>query len=156
MSAEELAESIRWRPSSLSFDINDVNLDYVILEARAETMDVLLVAVKKDKIGDYTSVISGRKTPALVDVDAFALQKARSEHPIEPARVCPKWRIKRFLSGVNVLSSQHDLLARRSPSAEISTPTRSKQLARLRAEGLRGARLAPTIRWDILPILRRS
>jgi len=79
MSAEELAESIRWEAEQyVPFDINDVNLDYVVLEgAGGDTMDVLLVAVKKDKISDYTSVITqAGKTPLLVDVDAFALQNA--------------------------------------------------------------------------------
>ena len=40
-------------------------------------LNVLLVAVKKDKITDYTSVVKmAGKTPAVVDVDAFALQNA--------------------------------------------------------------------------------
>ena len=54
MSPEELAESIRWEAEQyVPFDINDVNLDYVVLESGAgDSMDVLLVAVKKDKIGD--------------------------------------------------------------------------------------------------------
>src|SRR6185295_8321645 len=56
---------------------------------RGETMDVLLVAVKKDKIGDYTSVITqAGKTPVLVDVDAFAVQNAYEiNYPVEPGRV---------------------------------------------------------------------
>ena len=70
MPAEELAESIRWEAEQyVPFDINDVNLDYVVLDAagRGDDMDVLLVAVKKDKIGDYTSVITqAGKTAALV------------------------------------------------------------------------------------------
>jgi type IV pilus assembly protein PilM len=38
-------------------------------------MEVLLVAVKRDKVNDYVSVISQTgKTPTLVDVDAFAIQ----------------------------------------------------------------------------------
>jgi len=38
-------------------------------------MDVLLVAVKKDKILNYTNVLSlAGKAPAVVDIDAFALQ----------------------------------------------------------------------------------
>ncbi|HLN93306.1 MAG TPA: pilus assembly protein PilM, partial [Thermoanaerobaculia bacterium] len=47
MSAEELSESIRWEAEQyVPFDINDVNLDYVVLESGAgDTMDVLLVAV---------------------------------------------------------------------------------------------------------------
>ena len=40
-------------------------------------MDVLLVAAKKEKIADYTSVIAqAGRTPVIVDVDAFALQNA--------------------------------------------------------------------------------
>jgi type IV pilus assembly protein PilM len=40
-------------------------------------MDVLLVAVKKDRIADYTSVMTqAGRVPALMDVDVFALQNA--------------------------------------------------------------------------------
>src|SRR5436189_4663745 len=40
-------------------------------------MDVLLVAAKKEKIADYTGVISqAGRVPVIVDVDAFALQNA--------------------------------------------------------------------------------
>ncbi len=79
MSEAELAESIQWEAEQyIPFDINEVNLDYVVLEeGQGETMDVLLVAVKKEKIADYTSVlIQAGKQPALVDVDVFALQNA--------------------------------------------------------------------------------
>ncbi len=77
---EELAESIRWEAEQyIPFDIADVNLDYQILGESTATgsLDVLLVAVKKEKITDHTSVITmAGKTPVIVDVDAFALQNA--------------------------------------------------------------------------------
>lgn len=81
MTAAELAESIYWEAEQyIPFDIQDVNLDYQILTPPAErtgTMDVMLVAAKKDKIADYTGVVAGvGKTPVVVDVDAFALQNA--------------------------------------------------------------------------------
>ncbi len=79
MTEAELSESIQWEAEQyIPFDINDVNLDYVVLgESGGDTMDVLLVAVKKDRIADYTSVIvQAGKQPALVDVDVFALQNA--------------------------------------------------------------------------------
>jgi type IV pilus assembly protein PilM len=79
MTDSELAESIQWEAEQyIPFDINDVNLDYVVLDSGAgDTMDVLLVAVKKDRIADYTSVIvQAGKDPVLVDVDVFALQNA--------------------------------------------------------------------------------
>ena len=57
MSPEELAESIQWEAEQyIPFDINDVNLDYVPLTAAGtgDNIDVILVAVKKEKINDYT------------------------------------------------------------------------------------------------------
>ena len=49
MSESELAESIQWEAEQyIPFDINDVNLDYVTLGTTGDTMDLLLVAVKKD------------------------------------------------------------------------------------------------------------
>src|SRR4029077_13135638 len=77
MSPEELAESIQWEAEQyIPFDINDVNLDYVPLNTgTGDNVEVILVAVKKEKINDYTSVISQTgKNAVLVDVDAFALQ----------------------------------------------------------------------------------
>ena len=83
MTEAELAESIYWEAEQyIPFDIQDVNLDYQILDAGTGpdtkgTMDVLLVAAKKEKIADYTGVISqAGRTPVVVDIDAFALQNA--------------------------------------------------------------------------------
>ncbi len=116
MSPEELAESIRWEAEQyVPFDINDVNLDYVVLESGGgETMDVLLVAVKKDKIGDYTSVITqAGKTPVLVDVDAFALQNAyEANYPVEPGRVVALVNIGASVTNVNILSGSNTIFWR--------------------------------------------
>ena len=83
MSEQELSESIYWEAEQyIPFDIQDVNLDYEIIDAGTGpnsqgTMEVLLVAAKKDKIADYTNVITqAGRTPVIVDVDAFALQNA--------------------------------------------------------------------------------
>jgi len=79
-SEEDLAESIRWEAEQyIPFDIADVNLDYQVLgeNSTSGNLDVLLVAVKKEKITDHTSVISmAGKSAVVVDVDAFALQNA--------------------------------------------------------------------------------
>jgi type IV pilus assembly protein PilM len=78
MSNEELAESIHWEAEQyIPFDIQDVSIDYEVIEGGGSggNMDVLLVAVKKDKISDYTSAITqAGKSPQIVDVDVFALQ----------------------------------------------------------------------------------
>jgi type IV pilus assembly protein PilM len=80
MAPEELAESIQWEAEQhIPFDINDVRLDYVTLadDPTREEMEVLLVAVKREKVNDYVSVISqSGKSPIIVDVDSFAIQNA--------------------------------------------------------------------------------
>jgi len=88
MSDQELAETIEKEAAShIPFDLADVSLDYQILseEAGSPQMDVLLVAVKKDKILNYTNVLSmAGRTPAIVDIDALALQNCY-EYNYQPA-----------------------------------------------------------------------
>jgi type IV pilus assembly protein PilM len=78
MSEEELNESIKFEAEQyIPFDIEDVNLDFQILGQREEEdqMDVMIVAVKKDKINEYVSVVrEAGLNPVIVDVDAFALE----------------------------------------------------------------------------------
>jgi len=78
LSREELDESIQWEAERyIPFDISDVNVDYQIVRESPEgqKLDIILVAAKKEKITDYTSVISmAGKIPVVVDIDAFALQ----------------------------------------------------------------------------------
>ncbi len=77
MSDEELADNIQTEAAQhIPFDIGDVHIDYQILaDEGGRQMDVLLVAAKKDKILNYTNVLSmAGKAPAVVDVDVFALQ----------------------------------------------------------------------------------
>jgi type IV pilus assembly protein PilM len=80
MTQEELEESIQWEAEQyIPFDVKDVNIDTQILNPQANDasgqMDVLLVAAKKDMINDYTTVVSeAGLIPAVVDVDAFAVQ----------------------------------------------------------------------------------
>ena len=162
MSPEELAESIRWEAEQyVPFDINDVNLDYVVLEAGGgETMDVLLVAVKKDKISDYTSVISqAGKTPLLVDVDAFALQNAyEANYPVEPGRVVALVNIGASVTNVNILSGSNTIFWRDiSFGGNQYTDAIQKQLSLSfdQAEGLKkGEKAGEQSLQDILPILR--
>ncbi len=162
MSAEELAESIRWEAEQyVPFDINDVNLDYVVLEGGGgDTMDVLLVAVKKDKISDYTSVITqAGKTPVLVDVDAFALQNAfEANYPIEPGRIVALVNIGASVTNVNVLSGANTIFWRDiSFGGNQYTDAIQKQLSLSfeQAEALKkGEAAGDHTVSDVLPILR--
>jgi type IV pilus assembly protein PilM len=110
MSEEELEESIHWEAEQyIPFDIDDVNLDFQILETGEATeegkMDVLLVAVKKDKIDDYTSVlIQAGLTPAIVDLDAFALQNSYEiSYEVEPDKNIALVNVGAGIMNINVL-----------------------------------------------------
>ena len=80
MPEEELDEQIHWEAEQyIPFDINDVNLYHEVVgyDPSGQHMEVLLVACKRDKIAQFTQVISqAGKQPLIVDVDAFALQNA--------------------------------------------------------------------------------
>jgi len=70
----------------IPYDISDVNLDFQILGPSSDNpdkMDVILVAVKKDTINDYLTLVEEAGfTPVVVDVDTFALENA-FEHNYE-------------------------------------------------------------------------
>ncbi|HUP47131.1 MAG TPA: type IV pilus assembly protein PilM [Thermoanaerobaculia bacterium] len=117
MSPEELSESIQWEAEQyIPFDINDVNLDYVPLSTpgAGDNIEVILVAVKKDKINDYTSVISQTgKVAMLVDVDAFALQNCYEvNHDIDEDKVLALVNIGASVTNVNVLSGSSSVFWR--------------------------------------------
>jgi type IV pilus assembly protein PilM len=110
MAPEELAESIQWEAEQyIPFDINDVRLDYVVLaegEPGRDNMEVLLVAVKRDKVNDYVSVISQTgKSPAMVDVDAFAVQNAyEANYDLDLLKTVALINMGAGVTNINVIS----------------------------------------------------
>jgi len=107
MSDAELSESIQWEAEQyLPFNVNEVNLDYVVLSSDVDTMDVLLVAAKKDRIADYTGILSQLgKSPALVDVDVFALQNAfEYNYGIAADKIVALVNVGAHIMNVNVLA----------------------------------------------------
>jgi type IV pilus assembly protein PilM len=119
MTEQELGESIYWEAEQyIPFDIQDVNLDYEILSAAGAdgqgTMDVLLVAAKKDKIADYTSVImQAGRTPVIVDVDAFALQNAYEvNYGFEHGVVVALLNMGASATNINILNGSQSVFTR--------------------------------------------
>ena len=120
MTEAELAESIYWEAEQyIPFDIQDVNLDYQILDAGTGpdskgTMDVLLVAAKKEKIADYTGVVAlAGRVAVVVDVDAFALQNAfEVNYGIEPGAVVVLLNAGASAININILSGDQSLFTR--------------------------------------------
>ena len=120
MTEAELSESIYWEAEQyIPFDIQDVNLDYQILDAGTGadskgTMEVLLVAAKKEKIADYTGVIAqAGKVPVVVDVDAFALQNAyEMNYGNEPDAVVVLLNAGASAININILSGEQSVFTR--------------------------------------------
>jgi type IV pilus assembly protein PilM len=120
MTEAELTESIYWEAEQyIPFDIQDVNLDYQILDpgdaaAGKATMDVLLVAAKKEKIADYTGVIAqAGRSAVVVDVDAFALQNAfEINYGIEPGQVVVLLNAGASATNINILQGDQSVFTR--------------------------------------------
>jgi type IV pilus assembly protein PilM len=116
MSAEELSESIHWEAEQyIPFDIQDVSLDYEVLDSGGGgNMDVLLVAVKKDKISEYTSALTqAGKNASIMDVDVFALQNCYEiNYGIDPGRVVALLNIGASIMNVNVVKGGSSVFQR--------------------------------------------
>ena len=110
-----LGELARWFVRTLR-----LNLDYEISEpdgavgSADETMRVLLVAAKRDKIADYTNVIThAGRIPAIVDVDAFALQNAyEANYGFEAGRVVVLLNAGASAINVNILAGTQSVFTR--------------------------------------------
>lgn len=82
MEKEELAESIIWEAKhNIPYPYEETNVDYAILRpprgVETKSLDILLVAAKKDKIANYSNVVhQAKKNLVAIEVDVFALQNA--------------------------------------------------------------------------------
>jgi type IV pilus assembly protein PilM len=120
---QDLSASIYWEAEQyIPFDIQDVTLDYEMSDPAFGSdnghpngsIDVLLVAAKKDKIADYTTVIrrAGR-VPAILDVDAFALQNAYEvNYGFEARQVVVLLNVGASAINVNIVAGTQSVFAR--------------------------------------------
>jgi type IV pilus assembly protein PilM len=119
MSEAELDESIHWEAEQyIPFDIQDVNLDYQILQATPgeggkQTMDVLLVAAKRDKIAEYTGVIAqAGRAAVVVDIDAFAVQNCYEVNYGLDGGVTVLLNVGASAINVNIIAGEQSLFTR--------------------------------------------
>jgi type IV pilus assembly protein PilM len=107
MTDEELAESIKWEAEQyIPFSIDDVNVDFQKLGPGATEgqADVLLVAVKKDKINDYVNLVKDAGLePVVVDVDAFALANMYELNYEMEAGITALLNIGASVTNINIL-----------------------------------------------------
>lgn len=118
MPPEELEDQIQWEAEQyIPFDINDVNIDFQILEPDENDpsrMNVLLVASKKEIINDYVAVFaeSGLKL-VIVDVDSFAVQNAfELNYEVDPEEVVALINIGASILNLNIVRGGVSLFTR--------------------------------------------
>jgi type IV pilus assembly protein PilM len=110
MTREELDEQIRWEAEQyIPFDVNEVNLDFQILDAADGQghMEVLLVAAKKDLIDDYVQVITeAGLMPVAIDVAAFAVENAfEANYDLKNAGTIALVNIGAQVVNINIVSN---------------------------------------------------
>ncbi len=166
MTPTELDESIEWEAEQyIPFDIQDVNLDYQILDAGSSPdskgmMEVLLVAAKKEKIADYTGVIAqAGRTPVVVDVDAFALQNAYElNYGFEPHSVVVLLNAGASATNINIIANGQSVFTRDislGGNAYTEAVQRELNLSFESAELVKkGALVGGATFEDVVPVLR--
>jgi len=109
MSVDELHEQISWEAEQhIPFDVNEVNIDFQILEPDAGDgqMEILLVAAKRDLVDDYVQVVSeAGLTLAAIDVASFALGNAfEANYDSEDSDVVALVNIGAQVVNINIVS----------------------------------------------------
>ena len=117
MSEAELGEAIQWEAGQyIPFDIEEVKIDHQILETDPGTGNivVLLVAVKRDLIGEYTSLLSqAGLSPASLDIDVLCVQNAfEINYPISGTEICALVNIGASTTNISVLKGGSPLFWR--------------------------------------------
>jgi type IV pilus assembly protein PilM len=83
MTEDQLRDSISWEAEQhIPFEISDVNIAFQVVPPPADAqvnndnqMDVVLVAARKSKLEDYTSLLAeAGLNPVIVDIDVFAIE----------------------------------------------------------------------------------
>ena len=115
MSEDELQESFSWHAEEhIPFDISDVNLDYQITGKSSDALHVLLAACKRDKIANVKQAIQlAGKQPAVIDVDAFALQNCYElNYQPQPGQIVALLNIGASTTNINILNGARSVFTR--------------------------------------------
>jgi type IV pilus assembly protein PilM len=115
MSADELQESFAWHAEEhIPFDISDVNLDYHVIGRSDDAVHVLLAACKRDKIANLKQAIQlAGKQPAVIDVDAFALQNCYElNYDPQLGEVVALLNIGASTTNINILNGNRSVFTR--------------------------------------------
>lgn len=114
---QQARELMRWEAEQhVPFDMESVELDFQILDPEADGMEmsVLLVAAKRDLVENKMRLLTDAGlSPAVVDVDAFALHNAfEVNHPDAMQGVVGLINIGHEVTNINILDDGVPILTR--------------------------------------------
>jgi type IV pilus assembly protein PilM len=118
MTEEEIEGNIQWEAEQyIPFDINEVNIDWQRLESESdeqESQDVLLVAVKRDMVNDYVSVVAeAGLEPSIIDIDAFCIQNMfEMNHEPQKGKVHALVNIGGSVININIVRNGNSVFTR--------------------------------------------
>src|SRR6184192_4353021 len=115
MSSAELQESFAWHAEEhIPFDITDVTLDYHVTGTTDDAIHVLMAACKRDKVANLKQAIQlAGKQPAVIDVDAFALQNCYElNYDPQPDQTVALLNIGASTTNINILSGIRSVFTR--------------------------------------------
>jgi type IV pilus assembly protein PilM len=155
-SEAEVANAIDYEAQqNVPFDIADVFKDYQILgpDASGNGFDVMLVAVKREKVLNHTNVLSqAGKNPAVLDIDAFALQNAfEANYDPDPGLMAALLNVGASIMNINIVRGGVPLFTRDvSVGGNQYTDTLQKELdlSFEDAEKLKQGRELPNVSAD--------
>ncbi len=116
-SEEEVGNAVQYEAQQyIPFDMADVSMDYQVLgpAPTGNAMDVMLVAVKREKIQNLMHVLGlAGKTAAIVDIDAFALQNAyEANYDPAPEQMAALLNIGASIMNINIVRGGVPLFTR--------------------------------------------
>ena len=166
MTESDLDESVRWEVEQCApFDVQELHVDYQVLDSDTspegrESMHVLLVAARKERIRDYAGVVArAGRTPVTVDVDVFALQNAyHANYGFDAGEGVVLLNVGASAININILRGGQSVLTRDIPiggRAYTEAVQRALDLSRDAAERLKkGIPVDGATVDEVRPLLR--
>jgi type IV pilus assembly protein PilM len=115
MTEDELQESIEWHAEEhIPFDIADVALDYQITGKTPDSLHVLIAACKRNFVANIRQAIQlAGKQPAIIDVDAFALQNCYEvNYEPQPGQTVALLNVGASTSNINIVDGARSVFTR--------------------------------------------
>ena len=142
---QQARELMRWEAEQhVPFDMETVELDFQILDPDGEglEMSVLLVAAKRELVESKAALLTDAGlTPAVVDVDAFALHNAfEVNYPDAMTGVVALVNIGHEVTNINILDDGVPILTR-----DLTVGTRRFREDLQRERGLRAEEAEPLL-----------